>query len=181
MIQSLTVYCSSSRHVAPAFFDAAEQTGRAIAAEHWTLVYGGNAVGPMGRLADAARAAGGRVVGITPQLLVDHGIADSSCDELLVTESIRHRKQLMEQRGDAFLAMPGGLGTLEELFEIIVARHLHCHDKPIVLLNINNAYDPLLTMIAQGVRSRFINAAVEQLYFVAPTVPQAIDYLRRWP
>src|ERR1700733_524209 len=112
-IQSVTVYCSSSREVAQVYLDAAEELGRAIAREGWQLVYGGNDCGCMGALAHAARDAGGKVIGVTPQLLVDNGIADQKCDELIVPPDMRQRKALLESRGDAFIALPGGLGTLE--------------------------------------------------------------------
>lgn len=108
-IQAVTVYCSSISDIAGAYFDAGRALGGAIARNGWTLVYGGNRIGLMASVADAAREAGGKVVGITPQLLVDHGIADEHCDELLVTAGIRERKALLEQRGDAFIALPGGL------------------------------------------------------------------------
>src|SRR6266404_1290619 len=121
-IRCVTVYCSSSSTVAPAYFDAAAEVGRALAENSWALVYGGNSVGLMKTVADAARASGGRVVGITPQLMVDKGIHDSLADELVITNDMRDRKALMEERGDAFLTLPGGLGTFEEIFEIIVGK-----------------------------------------------------------
>jgi uncharacterized protein (TIGR00730 family) len=127
-IHAITVYCSSSSDIAPAHFDAGRNLGAAIVRQGWTLVYGGNGIGLMGAVADAAREAGGKVVGITPQLLVDHGIADGRCDELVVTAGMRERKALLEQRADAFIALPGGLGTFEEIFEIIVGRVLGVHD-----------------------------------------------------
>src|SRR5437016_4730540 len=132
-IRAITVYCSSSNEVASAYFDAARELGRAIASNGWKLVYGGNNVGLMGALADAVRAGGGKVIGVTPQIFIDHGLDDRECEELLVTECMRTRKAAMEARGDAFVALPGGLGTLEELFEIIVGRQLGFHTKPIVL------------------------------------------------
>jgi len=177
-IQSVTVYCSSSREVAQAYFDAAADLGRAIAAEGWRLVYGGNDCGCMGALADAARAAGGRVVGITPQLLVDQGIADQKCDELIVTQSMRERKALLESRGDAFITLPGGLGTLEEIFEIIVGKTLGYHAKPIVLLNIAGFYDPLLAMLEHGIEQKFIKPKARRLLHVSSTVPDAIGHLK---
>ncbi len=177
-IRSVTVYCSSSRHVAQAYFDAAGELGTAIVRESWQLVYGGNDCGCMGALANAARAAGGKVVGVTPQLLVDHGIADQQCDELVVTETMRQRKELLEQRGDAFIALPGGLGTLEEIFEILVGRMLGYHDKPIVLLNIAGFYDPLLAMIDHGIGQKFIRVSAREHFHVSATVKEAINYLR---
>src|SRR5579871_319500 len=150
-IRSVTVYCSSSRHVDPIYTDSARELGVAIAHQHWVLVYGGNHIGCMGALADGARAAGGKVTGITPQLLMDEGIGDNQCDELVVTTSMRERKHLLEQHGDAFVTLPGGLGTFEEVFEIIVGRMLGYHSKPIVLLNVNGYYAPLLAMIEHGI------------------------------
>lgn len=179
IIRSVTVYCSSSKAVDPVYFAAAAGLGRALAQRGWTLVYGGNNVGCMGALADAARAAGGRVIGITPQLLVDKGIADNACDELVVTQSMRERKELLEHRGDAFVALPGGIGTFEELFEIIVGRHLGYHRKPIILLNVAGYYRPLLEMMQHGLRERFIRGTIEDLFHVAETVEDAVSYLQR--
>lgn len=177
-IRTVTVYLASSRHVPPIFFAAAAELGIALAAQGWALVYGGNSIGPMGALADAVRGAGGKVIGITPRLLVDHGISDEAADELVVTDSMRERKQLLEQRGDAFIALPGGLGTFEELFEIIVGRLLGYHDKPIVLLNIAGYYNPLLAMIEHGIEHGFIKDKSRGLYQVCHSVPEAIGYLR---
>jgi uncharacterized protein (TIGR00730 family) len=135
----------------------------------------------MAAVADAARAAGGKVVGITPQLMLDHGIGDDHCDELIVTPGMRERKALLEQRGDAFVALPGGLGTFEELFEVLVAKLLGYHDKPIVLLNVAGYYDPLLATIEHGIREHFIKPRARHAYFVAADVAAALEYLRSAP
>lgn len=179
VIRSVTVYCSSSREVARAYFDAAADLGRAIARQGWNLVYGGNDCGCMGALAHAARDAGGKVIGITPQLLVDNGIADEKCDELIVTSGMRERKALLETRGDAFITLPGGLGTLEEIFEIIVGKTLGYHAKPIVLLNIAGFYDPLLAMLDHGVEQKFIRPKARKMLDVSATVEDAMELLRR--
>ena len=142
------------------------------------MVYGGNSCGLMASLADATRAAKGRVIGVTPQSLVDKGISDALCDELIVTTGMRDRKAQMEERGDAFIALPGGLGTLEEIFEIIVGRQLGYHSKPIVVLNIAGYYDPLLAMLEHGIEHRFIKAASRELFQVAGSVEEAMEYLR---
>jgi uncharacterized protein (TIGR00730 family) len=176
-IRAVTVYCSSSRQVAPVYLEAAAELGREIAGAGWRLVYGGNCVGCMGVMADAARAAGGKVTGITPQLLVDQGIADEKCDELVVTSGMRDRKALLEQRADAFVALPGGLGTFEEIFEIIVGRVLGSHQKPIVLLNVGAYYSPMLAMIEHGIEQRFIKPAARDAYLVTESVRDAIDSL----
>lgn len=162
-----------------AYVVAAQELGTAIAGAGWTLVYGGNAVGCMGALADAARAAGGKVVGITPELLVREGIADNECDELVVTANMRDRKAMLEARGDAFVALPGGLGTFEEVFEILVGKLLGYHQKPIVLLNVADYYAPLLAMIEHGIDQRFIKATARDAYFVAGSVAETIAFLRR--
>jgi hypothetical protein len=177
-IQTVTVYCSSSKAVAPVYFDAAERLGQGIARRGWKLVYGGNNVGVMGRLADAVRAAGGRVVGITPKLLVDKGIADGKCDELVVTDSMRERKRMLEERADAFVTLPGGVGTFEEIFEILVGRSLASHDKPIVLLNVNGYYDPLLAMMSHAVRERFVREGVDELWFVTDDVEAGLRHIQ---
>ena len=178
-IRSVTVYCSSSRHVPAVYFDAATSLGTEIARAKWDLVYGGNLIGCMGALADATRAAGGRVIGITPELLVREGIADNACSELVVTTTMRERKALLEERGEAFVALPGGLGTFEEVFEILVAKLLGYHQKPIVLLNVADYYAPLLAMIEHGIEQRFIKPTAREAYFVAGSVAETIDFLAR--
>ena len=177
LIRSVTVYCSSSRHVAKPYFDAAAELGTRIARQKWRLVYGGNNIGCMGKLADAARAAQGRVIGITPLTLARAGIADKLCDELVVTEGVRERKALMESRGDAFIALPGGLGTLEEIFEILVGKTLNAHNKPIVLLNISRFYDPLLAMIDHSINEKFVKPRVRDLIRVSATIDEAMTFL----
>lgn len=180
MIRSVTVYCSSSSAIARCHFHAAAELGRTIAHSRWDLVYGGSAVGLMGHLANAVRAAGGRVIGVTPQLLVDKGIHDTRCSELIVTPGMRERKALLEQRGDAYLALPGGLGTFEEIFEIIVGKLLGYHAKPIVLLNTDDYYAPLLAMIDHGIDQQFIKSKARDLYYVASTVSAAVHHLRTY-
>lgn len=131
----------------------------------------------MGALANGAREAGGKVLGITPKLMVDDGIGDDLCDEFIVTDNMRERKALLEARGDALIALPGGLGTLEELFEVLVGRFLGFHDKPIVLLNISGYYDPLVAMIDHGIEHHFIRPRARELLFVAKNVDEAMQFL----
>ena len=180
MIRAVTVYCSSSSKLAKPFVDAAAELGRALAANKWKLVYGGNDVGSMGVLANACRDAGGKVIGVTPKLFCDKGSADRRCDELLITDGMRDRKAIMEERGDAFITLPGGLGTLEEIFEIIVGKQLGYHRKPIVLLNVDGYFAPLLAMIEHGIEQRFIKPAARELYFVAATVEEAVEHIRTY-
>lgn len=177
-LQSVTVFLSSAKRVDRFYFDAARQLGQAIARQGWVLVYGGNYVGCMASLADGAREMGGKVVGITPRLFVDENLADTLCDELIVTDSMRQRKQLLEQRADAFIAFPGGLGTLEELFEILVGKQLNYHQKPIVLLNLRDFYTPLLQLIRKGIEQNFIREHAWKLIRVADSIEQTIEHLR---
>ncbi len=177
-IRSVTVYCSSSTEIPRVYFDAGAELGAALAGAGWRLVYGGNRVGLMGVVADAVRAAGGKVTGVCPQLFLDQKMGDDFCDEMVVTAGMRDRKALLEERGDAFVALPGGLGTFEEVFEILVGRLLGYHDKPIVLLNVDGYYDPLLAMIEHGIEQRFIKPKAREAYFVADTVAAAMAHLK---
>jgi hypothetical protein len=180
MIHSVTVYCSSSSAVDQAYVDAAIELGRAIALNNWTLVYGGNSVGLMAHLADSVRASHGKVIGVTPQLFIDKGVHDQLCDEFVVTECMRTRKAQMEARGDAYVAMPGGLGTFEEIFEIIVGKQLGIHNKPTVLLNVSDYYRPMLEQLERGIEQKFIKPAARKLFFVADDVAAAIEHIRTY-
>lgn len=178
--RSVTVFCSSSDRIAPVFLEAAAELGAAIAREQWQLIYGGNCIGSMGALANAARAAGGRVIGITPQLLVDKGYADRDCHELIITPDMRSRKARLETLGDAFVALPGGFGTLEELSEMLVGRLLKYHDKPVVILNITGFYAPLLELFEKMIDGGFAKPKHRGVYRVANSVPEAIGHLKEY-
>ena len=177
-IENVTVFCSSSDHVAAHFLQAAADLGRAIAARKWTLIYGGNRLGMMARLADAARDGGARVIGITPQCFVDDGCSDDLCHELIVTPDIRQRKALLEERGDAIVVLPGGIGTMEEFFEVLVAKALGRCTKPLVLLNIDDYFAPLIAMFDHGIEKGFVRPRAKTLYSVATSVHQVIAYLQ---
>lgn len=177
-VRSITVFCSSSARIAPVYRQAAAELGGAIAREGWQLVYGGNNLGSMGSLADACRAAGGKVIGITPELFVSKGFADRQCHTLEITPDMRTRKARMEELADAFITLPGGFGTIEELSEMLVGRLLKCHSKPVILLNIAGFYDPLLQLFQRMVAGGFAALDSGKLYTVVDTVPQAIDILR---
>ena len=141
---AIAVYCGSRFGDSPAFNRAAEAIGQAIGAAGDTLVYGGGRVGLMGTVADAALAAGGRVVGVIPQALMDREVGHAGLTELHVVPTMHERKQLMATRADAFVALPGGIGTLEELYEMWSWQQLGYHDKPVALLNVDGYYDALL-------------------------------------
>ena len=160
---SICVYCGSRPGTEPAFAEAARQVGLWIAQNKGQLVYGGGHNGLMGMMADACLQAGGRVVGVIPKALVEKEWAHSGCSELHVVENMHERKRLMAERADAFLAMPGGIGTFEEFFEVWTWRQLGYHDKPVGLLNINGYYDSLLTFLSTAVQQGFMNAGQMQL------------------
>jgi len=163
---AVCVYCSAGpRH--PALLDLAHRVGAAIAQRGWTLVSGGGNVSAMGAVAAGARAEGGRTVGVIPKALVHRELADIGADELVVTDTMRQRKQVMEDRSDAFLTLPGGIGTCEELFETWTAGYLGMHDKPVVLLDPDGHYDGLRAWLAGLVETGYVTrAALDRLVVV---------------
>jgi uncharacterized protein (TIGR00730 family) len=152
----VTVFAGSSMGARPQFAAAAADLGRVLAGAGVGIVYGGSSVGLMGVLADAAMAAGGEVIGVIPQVLVDAEVAARGITRLEVVATMHLRKARMADLGDAFAALPGGLGTLEELFEILTWRKLGLHDKPAAVLNVAGAWDPLLALLAAQVADGFV-------------------------
>ena len=153
---SVCVYCGSRPGENPAFAEAATAVGRWIGGHGGQLVYGGGRSGLMGTVAEATHLAGGRVVGVIPQALVDKELANRQCDELHIVQTMHERKAMMAERSDAFLALPGGIGTFEELFEVWTWRQLGYHDKPLGLLNVASYYDGLLAFLNHSVASAFM-------------------------
>jgi hypothetical protein len=176
-MRNICVYCASSNHVDRAFFGVADEMGAAIAQRAGTLVYGGGHVGLMGAVARAVHAHGGKVVGVIPQSMVDVELAYREADELIVTENMRQRKQVMEDRSDAFVALPGGFGTLEELFEILTHRQLGYHNKPIVIVNAHGFYDPLVELFDHMYEHRFAREKYRETYDVVGTVGEVFEVL----
>ena len=155
-MRSICVFCGSSPGNHPEYLQVARDTGRLIAQRQLTLVYGGGKVGLMGIIADAVLGQGGQVVGVIPQALVDKELAHTGLTELRVVHSMRERKAMMADLADAFIALPGGYGTLEEFCEIVTWAQLGLHRKPCGLLNVDRFYDPFLSQIDVGVRAGFI-------------------------
>ncbi len=154
---SVCVYCGSRPGNDAAFADVARQTGHWIGTHGGQLVYGGGNNGLMGMVADATLAAGGRVVGVIPKALVEKEWAKLDCSELHVVQTMHERKRMMAERANAFLALPGGIGTFEELFEVWTWRQLGYHDKPVGLLNTGGYYDELLGFLQSSVRRGFMS------------------------
>ena len=155
---SICVYCASRPGRGPAHAAAARDTGSWIGRMGWQLVYGGGRAGLMGEVADAALAAGARVVGVIPQSLMERELGHTGLSELHVVQTMHERKRLMAERSDAFLALPGGIGTMEELFEVWTWRQLGYHDQPIGLLNTGGFYDALLGFMRHTVAEGFLSA-----------------------
>ncbi|MFT3721191.1 TIGR00730 family Rossman fold protein [Pseudorhodoferax sp.] len=154
---SICVYCGSRPGAQTVYADTARQVGEWIGRHGGQLVYGGGHNGLMGMVADATLAAGGRVVGVIPKALVEKEWAHRGCTELHVVETMHDRKRMMAERADAFLALPGGIGTFEEFFEAWTWRQLGYHDKPVGLLNVNGLYDGLERFLESVVEQQFIN------------------------
>jgi uncharacterized protein (TIGR00730 family) len=174
---NLCVYCGSRAGVAPAYADVARTLGRLIGSGGHGLVYGGGNVGLMGVIADAVLAAGGPVVGVIPEALVQREVGHAGLSEQHVVPDMHVRKRLMAERADAFVALPGGLGTLEELFEVWTWRQLGYHDKPIGLLNVGGFYDGLLAFMDHCVAQGFLDAAQRATVLVDTEPARLLDTL----
>lgn len=179
MSLAITVYCSSATRIDAKHFAAARELGAAIARHGWTLVYGGNDVGPMGQIAHGTRGAGGKVVGITPQVFIDMGVADRACDELIVVESMEARKRLLIERADVILALPGGVGTLEEILSTLVARHLGYHDKPIALIDLDGFYQPLIAMLADWTKQGLVRESSLEFLEVFDSIEACVAWIAK--
>jgi uncharacterized protein (TIGR00730 family) len=170
---SLCVYCGSRPGESPAYAEAARAVGQEIGKRGWQLVYGGGRAGLLGVVADAALAAGASVVGVIPHSLMNRELGHRGLTELHVVDTMHQRKTMMAERSDAFLALPGGIGTFEELFEVWTWRQLGYHDKPVGLLNVAGYYDALLGFLAHSESQGFMAAAQTELLQVG-TDPVAL-------
>ena len=172
MIGSICVFCGSSDGSSPLYGSMAADLGRRIASKGITLVYGGGNVGTMGAMAEAAMKEGGRVIGIIPVRL--HEMVDHlELSELLVVKDMHERKALMEEKADAFITLPGGIGTMEELFEVWAWRYIGYHSKPVGLVNAGGFYDDLLAMLTRMTREGFLKASMLEDLCVASS-PEGI-------
>ena len=178
---TLCVYCGSSSRVDPRHLDAASELGRRAAERDVGIVFGGGRVGLMGRVADGALAADGRVVGIIPEHLMDREAGHPGVTELEVVGSMHHRKARMCQLSDAFCILPGGLGTLDETFEIITWRQLRLHDKPVVIVNLDAYWQPLLDLIGHQSAQGYIGNNSDALFRVVTDVAEVFDAVEAAP
>ena len=176
-IQNIAVFCAAAEGTRPLYREQAEAFGRALATRNIGLIYGGAKVGLMRAVADAALAAGGHVVGVIPEVLVDLEVAHDGLSELHVTDTMHTRKALIGSRADAFVVLPGGFGTMEELFEVLAWQTLKLHAKPILLLNTAAFYDPLLAFLDHCVTEGILKPQSRALLLVATTVEDALAQL----
>lgn len=176
----VAVYCSASNGLEQIYVEAAERVGEALAQRGWRLVYGAGSVGLMGSVARATHAHGGQVYGVIPHVLDQREITYEGCDELVRVETMRQRKALMEENADAFLALPGGFGTLEEVIEILVLKQLRYLDRPVVFLNTAGYWNPLIVLFEEMIRLGFVQPANAHLYKVVERVEDALDYIANY-
>jgi uncharacterized protein (TIGR00730 family) len=176
-IHNLAVYCASSLGANPAYQAAAAELGHALGTRNIGLVYGGANVGLMKIVADSTIAAGGRVTGVIPLVLVDLEVTHSGISELHVVDTMHTRKALMAEKADAFLALPGGFGTFEELFEVLAWQSLKLHTKPVLLLNVDGFYDGLLNFLDHAVTQGVLKSKNRASLLVATTVEEVFKHL----
>lgn len=170
----IAVFCSSSPTIHGKYIELANDLGIGIGSRKWDLVSGGGHISMMGAVARGVRNSGGRTIGVIPQSLVDIEFADKESDELHVVGSMRERKALMEEKADAFIALPGGLGTLEELFEIWVGRFLKFHDKPVVVLDPFDLYGPLRDLVDHLEIEGFVKPGQREMLHWCQTIDEAL-------
>jgi uncharacterized protein (TIGR00730 family) len=176
-LQNVAVFCASADGADPIYRTAALELGRALAERNIGVVYGGAKVGLMHAVAEGALGAGGKVIGVIPTILVDLEVAHHGLTELHITDTMHTRKALIGSRADAFIALPGGFGTFEELFEVLAWQTLRIHAKPIVLLNTNGFYDKLLAFLDYCVEEGMLKAKNRAVVLVADTVGEALEVL----
>jgi uncharacterized protein (TIGR00730 family) len=176
-VKRLLVFCGSSPGVRPEYVERAEELGRLLAKRGIELVYGGASVGLMGALADSTLAAGGTVIGVIPTRLVELEVAHAGLTKLHVVETMHERKALMAELSDAVIALPGGTGTLDELFELVTWKQLGLHRKPIGLLDVADYWQPLLGFLEHAVNERFLRAALLETLLVGRDAGALLDLL----
>ncbi len=180
-IRSLCVYCGSSSNVRDSHREAARELGTILAKARIRLVFGGGRVGLMGIVADAAIENGGEVIGVIPKFLEQWEVGHSACDELIVTDNMHDRKLKMATLSDAFAILPGGLGTLDETFEILTWKQLELHDKPVVIVDVDGFWKPLATLIESQVSEHYVRAEHQNLFDIVPSVAEVLPTIQSMP
>ena len=176
----ICVYCSSSDLIDDKYFEIAQKTGELIGKNGYDFVFGGGAIGLMGAVAKSAKVNGSKVTGVIPEKLHQHKIYFNKCDELIITKNMRDRKQIMDELSDAFITLPGGFGTLEELSEMITGKQLSFHRKPLVILDIDGFYAPLMEFFENMIKEKFANGSSKDLYYITSSPKDAIRYIKEY-
>ena len=176
----ICVFCSSSNALAEIYFEQARDLGKQIGDGGHTLVYGGANVGLMQAVAQSVKESGGLSLGIIPELIHNKSLSSGTDSEQIITANMRDRKYLMRKRSDAFIALPGGFGTLEEILEVITLKQLHYHQKPIVFINTNGFYNPLLDQFERCYSESFSKLAYKSLYYIAANCSYAMNYISNY-
>lgn len=179
-LKAVCVFCASSSHVDAVYLEAARELGRRFGREGIRLVYGGASIGLMGEVARGVHDEKGRVVGVLPEFFKDKDIEYSEADELIVTRDMRERKAVMDERSDAFVVLPGGVGTLEEAMEIFSLIQLRQTIKPLVFLNTNGFYDNLMVHLQQIVAQKFAKEETMKMFALLDTPEAVMDFLKKW-
>lgn len=180
MKNNICVFASSSNFLDDIYFRDAKELGKLLGQNDYNIVYGGSTLGLMWSCASEVQNNGGKVYGVMPQKIVDMGCRTDNCDEFYLSLGMRDRKAKMDELSDAVIALAGGFGTLEELSEMIVQKQLGYNQKPIILLNTNGFYDKLLEFFEVIIEEKFANKLSRDLYFIANTPQEAIDYLKNY-
>lgn len=180
-IKTICVYCGSGKGKNEIHATAATELGTRMAQSGLDLVYGAASIGIMGIVADAVLAGGGKVIGIIPHHILDWEVGHSLLTEMHVVDTMHQRKQMMVERSDAFVIFPGGLGTLDETFEILTWKQLKLHDKPVIIANINGFWDPLLSLIDHQIAEGFVKPEYRHIFQVANTVDDIFNLLKIVP
>ena len=180
-MQYICVYCASSSQINPTYFDAAEKLGKILSDNNLQLVYGGGSVGLMGQIADTMLAAGGRVTGVIPQFMCEQEWDHNGLTELIITETMHERKEKMAFMSDAAVALPGGCGTFEELLEVITWKQLGIFTKPIIIVNIDGYYDPLIEMLNRAIEQNFMRDLHRDIWTVVASAEEVLPAILNAP
>jgi len=178
-MKTVTVYCASSSKIPDIYVEQARLLGKAMASRGWSCINGAGNRGLMAEVSNAILSSGGTVTGIIPQFMVDEGWVHASLSELIITENMHIRKQMMAERSDGCLTLPGGIGTFEELMEIITWKQLGLYKKPIVILNINGYYDDLLKMLQKAIDENFMHLRHQEIFKVTSSVEESLDFIAK--
>ena len=180
-VKKVAIYCASSTKIRPEFFSAARQLGKIFAEKKITMVFGGGNMGLMGEMADAMMEDNGQFIGVIPQFMIEQDWHHKQCAELIITSDMSERKQTIERISDAFVALPGGIGTMDELFECMVDKQLGLHAKPIIILNTDGYYDGLIALLDQMIKEQMMRPVFGAMFQVVNTPEEVLPAIWNMP